>query len=72
MLVHAPRGSVHAYLNNTERPARMLVTVIPAGLENFFEAIGERVTGDPGTAPEPDLEKIMAEAPKYGMTIYPA
>src|SRR5437660_3040492 len=31
-----PRGSLHAFRNETDRPARMLISVAPAGLEQMF------------------------------------
>lgn len=64
-----PRGTVHAYTNSGEAPARMLILVAPGGLhEQFF-----REAGDPADAPAgaPDFARLGAAAAKYGITILP-
>lgn len=66
-----PVGSLHSFKNETSRPARMLISVAPAGLEKmFFEvglplAIGEQ-------APPPsqvEIDHLLAVAPRYGIEI---
>src|SRR5215813_4430307 len=37
--VHVPRGTVHAFRNAGQLPARMLVTYSPAGIEKLFERV---------------------------------
>jgi quercetin dioxygenase-like cupin family protein len=39
--VFIPRGVAHTWQNIGERPARMLVTFAPAGMEAFFEGLAE-------------------------------
>ncbi len=70
--VYLPEGSLHTYRNAGDTPARFLAMISPAGLENFFEEIGEPAT-DPSKPPEgpPDVEKILATVPKYGVEIPP-
>ena len=56
--INMPKGTPHAFKNNTERPARMLITCAPAGIEHFFaEADGK---------PPEALAEIAA---RYGITI---
>jgi quercetin dioxygenase-like cupin family protein len=52
-----PRGTVHTFSNAGTASARILLIISPAGFEKFFEEI----------AGPPDLEKIMALAPKYNL-----
>jgi len=68
-LVHAGRGTEHAYANRSSVPARMLVVAVPAGIERFFGEIGEPVAGAEGPAPAPDIERIVRVAPRYGLEI---
>ena len=63
--VHVPRGTLHTY-KATGANARLLVQVVPAGLEAFFEEVGE----EPGTpVTDAHIQKVMAVAPKYGVEI---
>ncbi len=66
------RGSLHHFRNLSDRPARMLIVVTPAGLERFFLEVG-RAAGDGDgdvVAPTPeDIEKLLAIAPAYGIEI---
>jgi hypothetical protein len=51
----------------------MLCWVTPAGLEMFFAEVG-RPVADPLNPPVPDqaaIDKLLAAAPKYGLTILP-
>jgi len=50
----------------------MLAIVAPAGMEGFLEEIGYTVydrTSTPARLTPPDIEKILATAPKYGIGI---
>lgn len=70
--VNVPKGTLHTFKNAGTTPARFLGIVAPAGFEGFFEEVGEPVTDK--TAPPagpPDVEKVMALAPKYGLEIPP-
>jgi hypothetical protein len=40
------KGVVHTYKKTSKSTGRLLVTVIPAGFENFFEELGVPVTDD--------------------------
>ncbi|HVL14455.1 MAG TPA: cupin domain-containing protein [Gemmata sp.] len=67
-----PVGTPHAFKNESNRPARMLISVAPAGLENMFFEVG--VSLEPGsTAALPptkeEIERLLAAAPKYGIEL---
>lgn len=70
--VNLPRGTAHAFRNAGEKAVRLLALITPAGLENFFEEIGEQVTdlSSPPAGP-PNVEKILNTAPRYGVEILP-
>ena len=74
-LVNIPfGGAVHSFKNMTGSIAHLLCTVIPAGLEEFFQEIGKPVEAGKFLAPHvPDLEdqellKTLVE--KYGQKLY--
>lgn len=60
-----PRGTVHGYVNSGQSSARMLVIVTPAGITDQF--IDD--AGDSADRPvwQPDMAKVLAVAPKYGI-----
>jgi quercetin dioxygenase-like cupin family protein len=59
---YAPRGSVHAFKNNTDQPIRMLINATPAGFERFFTEVAEE-----WEKTEPDTSRIATIAEKYGL-----
>ena len=71
--IQLPRGSRHFFKNTGTTPARMLILVNPAGLEQFFAEVGRPASG-PDEAPLPpspaEIEKLLATAPKYGIEIH--
>jgi quercetin dioxygenase-like cupin family protein len=69
-----PVGTPHAFKNESDRPARMLISVAPAGLEEMFFEFGVPVPpGAQAAAPPTDAEiqKLIEIAPKYGITLLP-
>jgi quercetin dioxygenase-like cupin family protein len=66
-LVHAPKRIQYGYRNASAKPAKILVWAIPAGLENFFLEVGDPASD--ATPLQPNFERILAIAPKYGLTI---
>ncbi len=68
-------GAVHCFKNTTNDIAHLLCTVVPSGLDAFFEEIGKPV--DNGTfLPPPilsteELKKLKSLAEKYGQELYP-
>jgi quercetin dioxygenase-like cupin family protein len=67
-----PVGSHHSFKNESDRPARMLISVAPAGLEQMFFEVGVPLAEGATTAAPPtkdEIEKLLAVAPKYGIEI---
>ena len=56
--IHIPRGTVHSFKNGP-KPARLLATFAPAGIEGFFREVGERVE-DRLKSPAPVTEAVIA------------
>ena len=74
-LLYVPKGTLHAHKNVGEGVGRLLVTQTPGGLyEYFFEEIGKPVDDDSGPLifeKQPDVERIVSIAAKYGIEIPP-
>lgn len=72
--IYSPRGQRHLFANLSDHSATVLCWITPAGLEQFFMEIGTPAT-DPTAPPPPvtaaDIQKTMALAPQYGLTILP-
>ncbi|MBA4031310.1 MAG: cupin domain-containing protein [Planctomyces sp.] len=72
MFANIPRGVAHSFSNESEEPARMLITVAPSGLEEMFYEVGHTLE-EGSTIPIPatmaDIEKLIAIAPQYGIEI---
>ena len=67
-----PVGTPHSFRNESGKPARMLISVAPAGLEEMFFAVGVPLAEGATTAAPPakeEIEKLLAVAPKYGIEI---
>jgi quercetin dioxygenase-like cupin family protein len=67
-----PVGTPHSFKNEGDRPARMLVSVAPAGLEKMFFEVGVPLAEGATTAPPPteaEIERLLAVVPKYGIEI---
>ena len=69
--VYIPKGTLHTFKNIGAQPGRLLVTITPAGLEEFFYAIGSPANHlknpppfDPGV-----IDKIMRLANDYAMDV---
>jgi hypothetical protein len=70
--VNIPANAPHAFKNVSNKPARLLCLVSPAGEEQFFVEIGDRVATRTGPLPVLDeearaerAEKAKRLAPKY-------
>lgn len=74
-LVYVPKGNLHTYKNVGDKPGRLLISQTPGGLhEQFFEELGEPATDKtkpPAPKDQPDLQKMVAIAAKYGIEISP-
>jgi mannose-6-phosphate isomerase-like protein (cupin superfamily) len=72
MFANMPVGTPHSFKNESNKPAKMLVSVAPAGLEKMFMEIGVPLGEGATTALPPtreDIEKLLEIAPKYGIEI---
>jgi quercetin dioxygenase-like cupin family protein len=72
--VFVPRGTVHAFRNVGSDTAIQLVTVAPAGLEQYFREVFPVAT-DRNAAPPPVTEdfiqKLREAGPRYGLEFVP-
>jgi quercetin dioxygenase-like cupin family protein len=73
--VFVPRGTVHAFQNTGDTPARMLIINSPGGIhEQFFLDVGIEVV-DLSSPPEINMEdqiaRVMEATPKYGIEMLP-
>ncbi|VTT99470.1 Cupin 2 conserved barrel domain-containing protein OS=Rhodopirellula maiorica SM1 GN=RMSM_07308 PE=4 SV=1: Cupin_2 [Gemmataceae bacterium] len=67
-----PVGTPHAFKNESARPARMIISVAPAGVEEMFFEFGVPVAPGTLTPPPPtdaEIKKLIEIAPKYGVTL---
>lgn len=66
--VNMPIGNPHAFKNETDRPAKMIISYSPAGLENFFFEIGVPFSGDnPPVPSQAEIDRLIEAAPRYGI-----
>ncbi len=49
--IHSPKGTLHTFTNTGTTRGRMLVWVIPSGLENFFKEVGTELPNLEAPAP---------------------
>ncbi|HEY4111543.1 cupin domain-containing protein [Puia sp.] len=68
-------GIIHNFKNKSDQMARLLCTVVPAGLDELFEEIGKPVKwGEFLPPPHMDregIEKLAGIFEKYGQKIFP-
>lgn len=71
MFANMPVGTPHSFKNETGRPAKMLISIAPAGLEGMFFEVGQPVAwGEPAPPPsKAEIEKLLTVAPRYGVEI---
>ena len=70
---HIPKGTLHAWRNATEQPAKTLLFIVPAGFEGFFEEAGLPASDISSASPPPtreDLQRMRELGRKYD-TEYP-
>ena len=63
MCVFLPRGCEHTFSVESEE-ARLLVMVVPAGLEDFYEELDGK-----GTGANADIERLVTIAARYEVEI---
>ncbi len=67
-----PVGTPHSFKNESNKPAKMLISVAPAGLEQMFFEVGVPLAQSATTALPPtrgEIDKLLTVAPKYGIEI---
>lgn len=72
MFANMPVGVAHSFKNESDHPARMVITVAPAGLEQMFFEVGVPLAEGAVSAPAPtmdEIEKLLRLAPDYGIEI---
>ena len=72
--IQGPRGIPHAFKNESNAPARMLIQVTPPGFEKFMAEIGQPVPSfdsPPVPVTPADIQKLLTVAPNYGIEILP-
>ncbi len=72
MFANMPVGTPHSFKNESGKPARMLISVAPAGLEQMFIECGIPVARGATSAPPPtkdEIDKMAKVARRYGMEI---
>ncbi len=72
MFASIPVGTPHAFKNESDRPAKMVITVAPAGLERMFLEVGVPLDEGATTALPPakeEIARLLAVAPGYGVEI---
>jgi len=70
--LNMPVGSLHCFRNESDKTAKLLISVAPAGLENMFFEVGQPLADDAEMAPSPskaDIERLLEAAPRYGVEI---
>lgn len=66
--VNMPIGNPHAFKNETGQTAKMLISLTPAGLEDYFIEIGQPFDGEiPPKPKKEEIEKLLNAAPRYGI-----
>lgn len=53
-----PRGIAHAFINMGAEPARLLVMIMPGGMQGYFEQLGPLLFGPPN---QPEIARILAQ-----------
>jgi quercetin dioxygenase-like cupin family protein len=72
MFANLPVGTLHSFKNESSKPAKMLISIAPAGLEKMFFEFGVPLREGSTTSLPPakeEIEKLLAVAPKYGIEI---
>jgi quercetin dioxygenase-like cupin family protein len=72
MFANMPVGTPHSFKNESGNPAKMLISVAPAGLEQMFFEMGVPLAQGATTALPPtkdEIEKLIAIAPRYGIEL---
>ncbi len=72
MFANMPVGVAHSFKNEGQQPAKMLISIAPAGLEKMFFEFGVLLPEGSTSALPPtkeEIEKLLTIAPSYGIEI---
>jgi len=72
--VNVPKGTAHCFKNVGDKPAKMLVTFVPAGMEHYFTEVFDPAVDRTATPPPTTdalIQKLIAAAPKHNLQILP-
>lgn len=72
MFANMPVGTPHSFKNESNKSAKMLISLAPAGLEKMFFEVGVPLAEGATTALPPtkeEIEKLLLIAPNYGVEI---
>jgi quercetin dioxygenase-like cupin family protein len=72
LFANMPVGTPHSFKNESGKPAKMLISVAPAGLEKMFFEFGVPLPEGSTAALPPtkeEIERLLAIAPKYGIEL---
>jgi quercetin dioxygenase-like cupin family protein len=72
MFVNMPMGVPHSFKNESDRPAKMTISVVPAGLEKMFFEIGVPLEPGATTSPPPSqeqIDKLIRISTRYGVEL---
>ncbi len=72
MFANMPVWMPHCFKNESDEPAKMVISIAPSGLEKMFFEIGVPLLEGSTTALPPtkeEIEKLLAIAPRYGIEI---
>ena len=72
MFANMPVGVAHSFKNESSQPAKMLISVAPAGLEKMFFEFGVPLPEGSTSALPPtkeEIDKLLTIAPRYGIEI---
>jgi quercetin dioxygenase-like cupin family protein len=72
VFANMPVGTPHSFTNESDEPAKILISIAPAGLEQMFFESGIPMPQGATTAPpttKAEIEKLLEIAPRYGIEI---
>jgi len=72
--VQVPRGTPHAFKNQSSAPVLMLIQCVPAGFDRFLMEFATELPSAeaPTIPPSPqEIEKLLSCAPQYGIVMLP-
>lgn len=72
MFANMPVGTPHSFKNESDKPAKMLITLAPAGLEKMFFEFGVPFPEGSTAALPPtkaEIDKLLEIAPNYGIEL---